>query len=430
MAPTRLFRSMLISSDIWHFPFGNTSFALSARPHYTSQTDRMLAGWPCKGSGGGTVFTDATVRLTLWKGFGSLVGELGIGKKAKDLSFDDARKKFEDWAKADKKPNTVRSYTICLDQLGQTFSGKRLSDITPWTLEAYKKRRGEGKQLTQRPSEVSDAEWRRRCKVAERGAPIRANRELAVLKTVFSKCRAWGLYEGENPVCKVKFRKEPRTRLRILEPAEEARLLDEAKEPLRSLILVGLHTGLRIQAEALQLRWDDVDLPRGLLTVQAAYAKNGRTRTVPLNSVVRGTLDQLQRTATTDVIFGVGSIGKAFRKACAAAKITGVTPHTLRHTFASRLVMSGADLRTVQELGGWQTIAMVERYSHLNPHTRPTRSSGLQNSLISSLRCAPTPKPPLIVHNCPPSTPLRVAEILGCGMLNTVEWNTRTWHDH
>lgn len=39
--------------------------------------------------------------------------------------------------------------------------------------------------------------------------------------------------------------------------------------------------------------------------------------------------------------------------------------HTLRHTFASRLVLAGVDLRTVQELGGWQTIGMVERYSHL-----------------------------------------------------------------
>lgn len=59
-----------------------------------------------------------------------------------------------------------------------------------------------------------------------------------------------------------------------------------------------------------------------------------------------------KRTATGDVVFGSGSIGKAYRKACATAGIKGVTPHMLRHTFASRLVMSGADLRTVQELGG------------------------------------------------------------------------------
>jgi hypothetical protein len=40
--------------------------------------------------------------------------------------------------------------------------------------------------------------------LAERGAPIRANRELAVLKTLFNKCLAWGLYEGDNPVRAVK----------------------------------------------------------------------------------------------------------------------------------------------------------------------------------------------------------------------------------
>jgi len=80
--------------------------------------------------------------------------------------------------------------------------------------------------------------------------------------------------------------------------------------------------------------------------------------------VVRAALATLKR--TEDIVFQHGSVGRALSKACATAKIKGVTPHTLRHTFASRLVMSGTDLRTVQELGGWQTIGMVERYSHLS----------------------------------------------------------------
>lgn len=50
---------------------------------------------------------------------------------------------------------------------------------------------------------------------------------------------------------------------------------------------------------------------------------------------------------------------------CQRAKMHGVTLHTLRHTFASRLVLAGVKLRTVQKLGGWQTIGMLERYSHL-----------------------------------------------------------------
>jgi site-specific recombinase XerD len=46
---------------------------------------------------------------------------------------------------------------------------------------------------------------------------------------------------------------------------------------------------------------------------------------------------------------------------------TGVSLHTLRHTFASRLVQAGVDLRTVQELGGWSELSMVQRYAHVGP---------------------------------------------------------------
>ena len=60
------------------------------------------------------------------------------------------------------------------------------------------------------------------------------------------------------------------------------------------------------------------------------------------------------------------SIGSIFKRACRRANLIGITPHTLRHTFASRLVMAGVDLRTVQELGGWQTLSMLERYAHLS----------------------------------------------------------------
>jgi site-specific recombinase XerD len=58
---------------------------------------------------------------------------------------------------------------------------------------------------------------------------------------------------------------------------------------------------------------------------------------------------------------------REFMKACERAKLTDVTPHVLRHTFASRLAMAGVDLRTIQELGGWQSLKMVERYAHLSP---------------------------------------------------------------
>ena len=300
-----------------------------------------------------------------------LKGEAGIGKKKKDLSFKEARAKFEGWTETEKRPNTVRRYKQCLVQLARAFGEKRLSEITPWTIEHYKKERVAGTKLTQRPSDISDAEWTRRCRQAANGSPIGVNRELGVLKTLFNRCKAWALIELENPVRAVKLRKEPRTRLRWLSAQEEARLVAVAPEPLRSLIVIGLHTGLRVQAEALRLRKEDVDLQRGLLTVPAAYAKNGRSRTVPLNSIVRSTLAQLQHRTPGPFVFAkpdgepYRSIRSAFQTACRRAGLSGITPHVLRHSFGSRLAMSGVDMRTIQEVGGWRTLGMVERYSHL-----------------------------------------------------------------
>ena len=60
-----------------------------------------------------------------------------------------------------------------------------------------------------------------------------------------------------------------------------------------------------------------------------------------------------------------------FATAAKKAGIPGLHLHDLRHTFASRRAMAGVDLLTIKELGGWKTLAMVERYAHLSPdHTR------------------------------------------------------------
>ena len=59
-----------------------------------------------------------------------------------------------------------------------------------------------------------------------------------------------------------------------------------------------------------------------------------------------------------------------FDQAVTDANLADFTWHCLRHTFASRLVMAGVDLRTVQELMGHKTIQMTVRYAHLAPQHR------------------------------------------------------------
>ena len=101
----------------------------------------------------------------------------------------------------------------------------------------------------------------------------------------------------------------------------------------------------------------------------------GQTRNVPLNSRALEALSTLKATAKGEYVFSKPNgrpyegMDKPFAEACRRGKLSGsgVSLHTLRHTFASRLVMAGVDLRTVQELGGWSDLSMVMRYAHLGP---------------------------------------------------------------
>jgi site-specific recombinase XerD len=132
------------------------------------------------------------------------------------------------------------------------------------------------------------------------------------------------------------------------------------------------------------LRWRDADLLSGVITV--GRSKNGFARQVPINSVVRSVLVDVgakrqptddpeerifkaaYRTIARAFALAVGQAQKALRSAGRdASRLDGFTWHGNRHTFASRLVMAGVDLRTVQELGGWKTLSMVQRYAHLAP---------------------------------------------------------------
>ena len=160
-----------------------------------------------------------------------------------------------------------------------------------------------------------------------------------------------------------------------------------SNEPLRTIILTGIYAGVRVKSEALTLTWDNVDFDNGFLTVQDAYAKSGETRTVPLEAGLSGALLVLKKKAKGQHVFEKSngkpyrSIRTPFDTACRSAKLAKVTPHTLRHTFGSRLGMAGADARTIQELGGWKKLEMVERYTYLVPDHKVAALQKLRNSV-------------------------------------------------
>ena len=73
-----------------------------------------------------------------------------------------------------------------------------------------------------------------------------------------------------------------------------------------------------------------------------------------------------------------------------AVRLEGVSWHGLRHTWASRLTMKGVDPRTLQTLGGWRSLVMVERYSHLSPDHLRRAVEKLVGGQVS-----PNPRPAL-----------------------------------
>jgi site-specific recombinase XerD len=177
-----------------------------------------------------------------------------------------------------------------------------------------------------------------------------------------------------NPARLVRQRKENNARIRFLSTEEELvlrRVVEEKYVQHLPELGVALHTGLRL-SEQYSLTWDCVDFGRRTLTIP--LSKNGAMRHVPLNDEALSALKEARLCSNGEPHVFLNRYGKRlssprewFEPAVRAAGLNDFTWHCLRHTFASRLVMAGVDLRTVQELMGHKTIQMTVRYAHLAP---------------------------------------------------------------
>jgi len=196
-------------------------------------------------------------------------------------------------------------------------------------------------------------------------APATLNRYRAILSLIYRL----GTQNGKvstNPARLVKYRRENNARIRWLTVDEEKRLRQviqaDYPEHLPEFDLA-LNTGLR-RSEMYGLTWEDVNLDRRTLRVR--LSKNGETRHIPLNRAAVDALLTLSRRGNgTGPVFGIQKPRHWFEPAVRDAGIEDFTWHCLRHTFASRLVMAGVDIRTAQELMGHKAIQMTCRYAHL-----------------------------------------------------------------
>ncbi|PYX73928.1 MAG: hypothetical protein DMG72_11800, partial [Acidobacteria bacterium] len=199
-------------------------------------------------------------------------------------------------------------------------------------------------------------------------------------RALFSLIYRIGMENGKvatNPARLVPRRRENNARLRWLTPEEEKRLRFAIEMKWLYHLPefdIALNTGLRLAEQyGLTIRW--INLEQRIATVPRS--KHGGTRHVPLNSIAMAALQHLWPAAKQrpDGRIFLSIRGDEalegnrhwFNAALRDARIEDFHWHDLRHTFASRLVMAGVNLRTVQELMGHKSIQMTCRYVHLAP---------------------------------------------------------------
>jgi integrase len=309
-------------------------------------------------------------------------GRLNPAKTRKSPRFDAFAEEYLDWLRGNRKPLTVKKVHSVLERLTSFFGAKKLSEITAWDMERYKKARLEaGRQ------------------------PSTINIKLVILKAILNRAVAWKKL-ADHPGKEVKALKGVQGRTRFLSEAEEAAILAVCSPALRRVVEAGLLTGFRRQ-ELTALRPEDVDLARGTVTVAACYAKNGESRTNPMGERLKAILREalaVRGDAPTVLVTRYGKpwtpegLTNQFQRASRRAGLERLGPHVLRHTYASRLVMAGVDLRTVQELLGHKDIKQTMRYAHLSPSHKRAAVEALESRFPA--------KSPINSHNTLPPTVL------------------------
>ena len=246
-----------------------------------------------------------------------------------------------------------------------------MKDISPFHLEKLKKAmRDEGK------------------------APQTIKHALCVIRQAYNKASSWGMYDGPNPVKKIKMPSvKGNKRQRFLSLEEAKTLLDELKKVSQQThdeALISLHCGLRF-GEIANLKWADIDFENE--TIHIKDPKGGEDRHVYMTPQVKEMLSNrlMPEAMPTDLIFPDANgkpkkaVSRAFFRAVERLGLNEgiedprdkVVFHTLRHTFASWLAIQGTPILTLKEFMGHKSLAMTERYSHLMPDLKREAIKGL-----------------------------------------------------
>lgn len=205
-------------------------------------------------------------------------------------------------------------------------------------------------------------------------------RHLSALRTFFRHLMREGAVDA-NPARTVATPKREKHLPSVMQPAEIALLLEQPdlSTPLglrdRAFLELMYASGLRI-SELVGIDVDDIEVRARLVKVRGKGAKE---RIVPFGSkaeaAVRAWLPARHAPEEEGALFvnyrgeriTTRSVRRLFDKYVRAAALrAGISPHTMRHSFATHLLNAGADLRGIQELLGHASLSTTQKYTHLN----------------------------------------------------------------
>lgn len=221
-------------------------------------------------------------------------------------------------------------------------------------------------------------EWKiKRLKAGIKKATI--NRNLAAFKASINHAVESKIITN-NPVASIKlYKKADDERSRYLTEDERRRFFENlTKFPLifQTVVKIAIYSGLR-RREALTLEWRDVYLEgqHPYLTVRNENAKNGVSRSLPLNRTLHEALILWKKKAfnsNSALLFANPETGeryhdfrKKWTRLCKMSEIDDFRWHDMRHEFATSLLKSGIDLYTIQKLLGHLDSDMTKRYTHI-----------------------------------------------------------------
>ena len=200
-------------------------------------------------------------------------------------------------------------------------------------------------------------------------APATVNRKLAFMSAVVRVAALEWQWLPQAP--KLRMMAGEVQRHRFLTPNEVIRLVEALPRPYADMALLAVSTGLR-QSNITRLMWKNIDMTRKVATFPKQVMKNGRPFSCSLNETACAIIQKWMGQHDEFVFVRLdgepinGIPSTTWKAALAKVGLENVRWHDLRHTWASLLRQSGVNLSDLQELGGWESSIMVQRYAHMN----------------------------------------------------------------